>query len=120
MVKIVIENLAQKEVSAIGSGTSVLKLVQANYIDWMHACGGKGRCTTWMHACGGKGRCTTCKFEIVEGGDQLSPLSAAELSYRDKGELGDTERLACQASVLGECRIRIPNESKLPHMTYSD
>ncbi len=107
MVKIVIENLAQKEVSAIGSGTSVLKLVQANYIDWMHACGGKGRCTT-------------CKFEIVEGGDQLSPLSAAELSYRDKGELGDTERLACQASVLGECRIRIPNESKLPHMTYSD
>lgn len=107
MVKIVIENLAQKEVSAIGSGTSVLKLVQANYIDWMHACGGKGRCTT-------------CKFEIVEGGDQLSPLSAAELSYRDKGELGDTERLACQASVLGECRIRIPDESKLPHMTYSD
>jgi len=107
MVKIVIENLAQKEVSAIGSGTSVLKLVQANYIDWMHACGGKGRCTT-------------CKFEIVEGGDQLSPLSAAELSYRDKGELGDTERLACQASVLGKCRIRIPNESKLPHMTYSD
>ncbi|MBK7651108.1 MAG: (2Fe-2S)-binding protein [Flammeovirgaceae bacterium] len=75
MVKIVIENLAQKEVAAIGLGTSVLKLVQANYIDWMHACGGKGRCTT-------------CKFEIVEGGDQLGPITAAELAT-EKGELGE-------------------------------
>jgi hypothetical protein len=32
MVKIVIENLAQKEVAAIGLGTSVLKLIQANYM----------------------------------------------------------------------------------------
>lgn len=107
MVKIVIENLAQKEVAAIGLGTSVLKLVQANYIDWMHACGGKGRCTT-------------CKFEIVEGGDQLGPITAAELGYRNKGELGEKERLACQATVLGECRIRIPDVNKLPHMIYTD
>jgi 2Fe-2S ferredoxin len=107
MVKIVIENLAQKEVMDNGSGSSVLKLVQANHIDWMHACGGKGRCTT-------------CKFEIVEGGHQLSPLSAAELGYRRKGDLGSNERLACQAAVLGKCTIRIPDESKLPHITYTD
>jgi 2Fe-2S ferredoxin len=73
---------------AIGLGTSVLKLIQANYIDWMHACGGKGRCTT-------------CKFEVVEGGDQLGPITGAELGYRNKGELGEKERLACQAISIG-------------------
>jgi len=56
----------------------------------------------------------------VEGGDQLGPITGAELGYRIKGELGGKERLACQATVLGECIIRIPDENKLPHITYTD
>ncbi len=107
MVKIVIENLAQKEVFGIGQRTSVLKLLQSNYIDWMHACGGKGRCTT-------------CKMIVMEGMDQLSVLSEAELSYQKKGDLTENERLACQATLVGYCKVRVPDEYKLPHLIYSD
>jgi 2Fe-2S ferredoxin len=107
MVKIVIENLAQKEVFAEGKVNSVLSVLQSNYIDWMHACGGKGRCTT-------------CKMIVLEGADQLSPPSGAELNYRTRGELAANERLACQTSVFGVCKIRVPDETKLPHMTYTN
>jgi 2Fe-2S ferredoxin len=107
MVKIVIENLAQKEVLGNGQRTSVLKLLQGNFIDWMHACGGKGRCTT-------------CKMIVLEGSDQLTALSEAELSYRKKGDLAENERLACQAMLVGYCLVRVPDEYKLPHLIYSD
>jgi ferredoxin, 2Fe-2S len=107
MVKIVIENLAQKEVLGIGQRTSVLKLLQSNYIDWMHACGGKGRCTT-------------CKMIVLEGADQLGVLSEAELRYQKKGDLTGNERLACQATLVGYCKVRVPDECKLPHLIYSD
>jgi 2Fe-2S ferredoxin len=107
MVKIVIENLAQKEVMGNGKRTSVLKLLQLNYIDWMHACGGKGRCTT-------------CKMVVLEGADQLTPLSEAELNYQKMGYLNGNERLACQATVVGVCKVRVPEECKVPHLVYSD
>lgn len=107
MVKIVIENLAQKEVFPEGKVNSVLSALQSNYIDWMHACGGKGRCTT-------------CKMVVINGADQLSTLSEAELYYRKRGELANNERLACQTSVLGACTIRVPEETKLPHVTYTN
>jgi len=107
MVKIVIENLAQKEVTGNGKRTSVLKLFQLNYIDWMHTCGGKGRCTT-------------CKMVVLEGADQLTALSEAELNYQKKGYLNRNERLACQAIVVGVCKVRVPEECKLPHLVYSD
>lgn len=107
MVKIVIENLAQKEVIAEGKVNSVLSMLQSNYIDWMHACGGKGRCTT-------------CKMIVIEGAEQLSLPSGAELSYRKRGELRTNERLACQTSIMGVCTIRVPEETKLPHMTYTN
>ena len=105
MVKIVIENLAQKELSADPS-KSVIQVVQSNFIDWMHACGGKGRCTT-------------CKLIVVEGMHQLSRLTRAELKYRSLGQLAENERLACQTRALGSCRILIPEESKLPHVHYT-
>lgn len=106
MVKIVIENLAQKELSEVDSSNSILKEVQAHFVDWMHACGGKGRCTT-------------CKMIVVEGMDQLSRLTPAELKYRALGQLAENERLACQTRALGSCRIRVPDESKMPHMKYT-
>ena len=107
MVKITIENLAQKEVIAPGTGISILKLVHENGIDWMHACGGKGRCTT-------------CKLVVIEGMENLSSVTPAELKYRELRALALNERLACQTRPLGEVRIRIPDESKLPHVSYSD
>ncbi|KXK23992.1 MAG: ferredoxin [Bacteroidetes bacterium OLB12] len=105
MVKIVIENMAQKEVTG-KAGSSALRLMHENYIDWMHACGGKGRCTT-------------CKMILISGADALSALTEAESRYRLAGELAHNERLACQAKVLGNCTIRTPEAYKLPHQTYS-
>jgi len=106
MVKIVIENLAQKQLSDVDSSKSILKVVQSHFIDWMHACGGKGRCTT-------------CKMIVIEGMDQLSRPSPAELKYRSLGQLSESERLACQTKALGFCRIRIPDACKMPHMDYT-
>jgi 2Fe-2S ferredoxin len=74
----------------------------------------------WMHACGGKGRCTTCKAAVVSGMEAITPPSPAELRYREQGLLMANERLACQIQVLGEVVLRVPKESKLPHITYSD
>jgi len=106
MVKIVIENLAQKELSDVDQSKSILKVVHSHFIDWMHDCGGKGRCTT-------------CKMIVTEGMEQLSGITAAELKYRGLGHLAENERLACQAQALGSCRIRVPEENQLPHMDYT-
>jgi ferredoxin, 2Fe-2S len=73
-----------------------------------------------MHACGGKGRCTTCKAEILAGHHNLSGLTSAEHRYRDKGLLREGERLACQMLVNGDLVIRVPEETHLPHLRYDD
>lgn len=107
MVKITIENLAKKEVIGSDGRTSALKLIHESGIDWMHACGGKGRCTT-------------CKMIIMEGMDNLSSISPVEINYREQGQLKDNERLACQTRPLGEVLIRVADEYKLPHISYTN
>lgn len=74
----------------------------------------------WMHACGGKGRCTTCRFRIVVGADHLEPLTLVEAKYRDQGLLQLNERLACQAIVFDDVVISVPDDCKLPHIQYSE
>jgi 2Fe-2S ferredoxin len=106
MVKIVIENLAQKELTLIEPADSILALFQTEFIDWMHACGGKGRCTT-------------CKMIVTKGMENLSPPTSVELKYRSQGQLMENERLACQAKAFGFCQIRVPDESKMPHVVYT-
>lgn len=106
MVKIIIENLGQKEVTTSAPGRNVLQLLHGHGIDWMHACGGKGRCTT-------------CKMIMLEGSENLAPLTIAEMGYRKQGLLNANERLACQAKIEGPIRVAVPDDSKLPHMKYS-
>lgn len=106
MTRIVIRNLG-KTVEVSGFSKTILKAVQEAGIDWMHACGGKGRCTT-------------CKAIILEGEDNLEPLTAAEVRYQRQGLLRSGQRLACQAIVTGDITIQVPAESKLPHLTYTD
>jgi 2Fe-2S ferredoxin len=106
MVKIVIENLGQKEVEVTNPDWPVIRHFQANRIDWMQSCGAKGRCTT-------------CRMKILRGIEALSPLTAAEQKYRKAGLLLTDERLACQAVATGDLVIRVPEDSKLPHVTYS-
>lgn len=107
MVKIVIENLGQKEVTVTRTDVSFLRLVHAEGIDWMHACGGKGRCTT-------------CRMQVIRGGENLGPLTAAETKYRRAGLLLSQERLACQTIVMADLVVRVPDDVKLPHITYTD
>ena len=74
----------------------------------------------WMHACGGKGRCTTCRLEVLSGAENLTPATEAELRYRLAGRLLPHERLTCQTRLpAGELTARAPDATKLPHVVYS-
>jgi 2Fe-2S ferredoxin len=106
MAKIVIENLFGKSLE--------LKDTQKTFLQHFHE-----HQLDWMHACGGKGRCTTCKIVIEEGGE-ISPLTQPELRYIRIRALQSRERLSCQAIPSGDVRIRVPEECKLPHVLYSD
>ncbi|MCB0488990.1 MAG: (2Fe-2S)-binding protein [Cyclobacteriaceae bacterium] len=107
MVKITIENLGKKELEVNNTGNTVLSCVQTHFVDWMHACGAKGRCTT-------------CKFSVLSGNENLSEMTHAEMRYKAVNELKEGQRLACQARVMGDIIIRVPHEVKLPHLTYTD
>lgn len=73
----------------------------------------------WMHACGGKGRCTTCRIEVLSGAENLTPDTEAELRYRRAGRLLPHERLTCQARLSeGQVTGRVPQATQLPHVTY--
>lgn len=107
MVKIIIENLGQKEVVVSDPNKTALQQFQANYIDWLQACGGKGRCTS-------------CKMIVTEGAEQLGELTIPEQGYRNQRLLKPNERLACQVKVTGNISVRVPDETKLAHVKYSD
>ncbi len=75
----------------------------------------------WLHACGGKGRCTTCRVQVQAGAELLSPPTLAELRYQAAGRLRPDERLTCQARLLeGELRALVPLATQLPHVRYEN
>lgn len=104
MARIVIRNL-EKSFEVSDFSKTILQHVQEFRLDWMHACGGKGNCTT-------------CKAVVLQGENNFSPLTQAELRYKKLGLLLEDERLACQARISGDIRIEVPDEGKLPHLTY--
>jgi 2Fe-2S ferredoxin len=74
-----------------------------------------------MHACGKKGRCTTCKIIVLEGIENLSPLTEREEFFKGIDRLKSYERLSCQAKLIkGEILVRVAEENKFPHMDYSE
>lgn len=107
MPELVIQNLQQRTLSIIPD-ISLLANLQQAHIDWMHACGGKGRCTT-------------CKMQII-GQDEhtrLSGLSLYEERLRQQQRLASNERLACQSYLLaGTLYICVPRIYQLPHIHY--
>ena len=107
MARIMIQNLFKKTIHATDCSKSLLKHFQENQIDWMHACGGKGRCTT-------------CKVIVTEGETHFQPMTVHEKRYHQEGALNAHERLACQAKISGDVSVIVPNEYQLPHMKYSD
>ena len=107
MIKITIKNLASKTIHCSTKTKSLLEILQSHYIDWMHACGGKGRCTT-------------CKAIILSGGNDLEEPNQVEHKYMKQGKLAKNERLTCQTIVTTDLEIMVPEIYKLPHMQYSE
>lgn len=102
-----IQNLFKKTIQADDLSKTLLSHFQDHHIDWMQACGARGRCTT-------------CKVIILEGSEHLDGLTGAEENYVREGALRPGERLACQAKISGDVSVRVPEEYKLPHIHYSD
>jgi 2Fe-2S ferredoxin len=106
MSQLIVRNLANTSIPVDMPGKSLLKHIQAQFIDWMHACGDKGRCTT-------------CRIQVLEGMENISPLSAAEIKFRNLGKLKESERLTCQCFIYGDVVAEVPLSCQLPHMTYT-
>ncbi len=105
MPLLTIENLPGA-VLEVAAGTTLLAALHGAGFDWMHVCGGRGRCTT-------------CRVQVRAGGDCLAPLTAAEVRYRAAGRLRADERLTCQARLLaGAVSGRVPEATQLPHQRY--
>ena len=107
MARIMIENMSKMSLMATDHSRTLLKHFQDHGLDWMHACGGKGKCTT-------------CRVIVLEGGENFQPVTNAEIAYRQMGALRIDERLACQARITGDVRVLVPPECKVPHLRYSD
>ena len=106
MPKIIVKNMSNLQVKTEGN-TTILAALQHSQIDWMHACGAKGRCTT-------------CKAIILKGMNNLNAPNLHEKRFSQLGRLQKNERLGCQAELReGELEIEVPNSSKLPHINYS-
>lgn len=58
------------------------------------------------HICGGNGFCTSCRVEVIDGSENLTPVSALERErlLSNAGKL----RLACQTCVLGPAAVKVP------------
>lgn len=110
MPKITISNQGQKVVDFnLNNETpqSILAILQENYIDWMHACGAKGRCTT-------------CRFNILIGRDNLAKLTDPERQFINAEKISTSQRMACQAIPLGDIEIEVPRKCKLPSVNYTN
>ncbi|MBC3540325.1 2Fe-2S iron-sulfur cluster-binding protein [Rufibacter sediminis] len=105
MTELTVQNLGGVVVN-VAHGQTVLAALQATRIDWMHACGGKGRCTS-------------CRMIVVVGTENLAPDTAPETRFRNNGRLKPNERLTCQAQLTGPVTCRVPHQTKLPHLSYT-
>ena len=104
MPKIIIHNLQSKTIQTHEKRESLLNILLKE--------------TDWMHACGGKGKCTTCKCVVLEGAENFSPLTPSEKQYLKLDKLHSNQRLACQVILKGDVVLQVPRETQLPHLQY--
>src|SRR5437868_13357118 len=61
------------------------------------------------HDCGGNASCTTCRVEVQTGSEHLSEIDFEEQDLLDREALSEPwHRLGCQARVLGDVVVRVP------------
>lgn len=74
------------------------------------------------HDCGGNASCTTCRVEVQSGAGNLSEIEFDEQDLLDREALSESwHRLGCQAKVLGDVVVLVP-EGKwvVPTTTQSE
>ena len=78
------------------SHQTVLDIANANDIDIPHYCGGSNRCGT-------------CVIKIIDGQQNLSESKGNEQMVLGVDKFQKGHRLACQARVIGDVTIHIPD-----------
>jgi 2Fe-2S ferredoxin len=106
MAELTVQNLNGLVIN-VAPGQTVLASLQAAGVDWMHACGARGRCTS-------------CRMVVLTGGENLAPDTAPETRFRNNGRLKPNERLTCQAQLTGPVTCRVPRQTQLPHLVYTN
>ncbi len=79
----------------VARGTTLLEAAEAARLDLRHYCG--GNCS-----------CGTCRVVIVKGQRNLSRREGMEEMALGADHVAHGDRLACQAQVLGEVEVEIP------------
>lgn len=59
-------------------------------------------------SCSGEGVCAKCYVEIVEGAENLSPVTALEKSLLKKYSFPQHTRISCLVRVKGDIKIDAP------------
>jgi len=90
-------------------GTTVLQAAQRLGVDLESICGGQGQCR----------KCQVlpqeglfAKHGITSRLEHLSPLTETELRHQSKKRLKDGRRLGCNARLLGDLVVDVPEESQ--------
>lgn len=63
--------------------------------------------------CGGFGVCGKDRVIVLDGQQNLTPLTNAEFRHFSKDDISKGYRLACQAKVLGDVTILVPEEIRI-------
>lgn len=63
------------------------------------------------HDCGGFATCSTCRILILDGVSNLTEIDLDEENMLEEAELSAPFRLSCQAKVIGDVTVRIPDEA---------
>jgi ferredoxin len=81
--------------SPVPRGTTLLEAANAAGVDLRSYCG--GNCS-----------CGTCRIQVVQGARNLSRVLGLEEMVLGMDAAGQGDRLACQAQVLGDVEVRVP------------
>ena len=90
-------------------GTTVLQAAQRLGVDLESICGGQGKCRK-CQVLPQEGEFS--KHGIVSRADHLSELTATELQHQSRNRLKGARRLGCNARILGDLVVDVPEESQ--------
>ena len=90
-------------------GTTVLQAAQRLGVDLESICGGQGKCRK-CQVLPQQGEFS--KHGISSRAEHLSPLTATELIHQSKNRLRGGRRLGCNARILGDLVVDVPEESQ--------